>query len=80
MRGTSCCLARARTAVGCGCRPAGQVLVGRHLGRRESTAATGLVERLSREGYQILSLDPEGDYEAVAGAVVWASAERAARL
>ncbi|HEY7067297.1 MAG TPA: HAD hydrolase family protein [Chloroflexota bacterium] len=39
-------------------------------GSGKSTAVTGLVERLAEQGYQFCLLDPEGDYEGFAGAVV----------
>ncbi|HZR98713.1 MAG TPA: HAD-IIB family hydrolase [Chloroflexota bacterium] len=45
-------------------------------GSGKSTAATGLVERLAEQGYQFCLLDPEGDYEAFAGAVVLGDSER----
>jgi HAD superfamily hydrolase (TIGR01484 family) len=45
-------------------------------GSGKSTAATALVERLAEEGYQFCLLDPEGDYEAFAGAMVLGDRER----
>ena len=45
-------------------------------GSGKSTAATGLVERLAEQGYQFCLLDPEGDYEAFAGAVVLGDSQR----
>ncbi|HLH23976.1 MAG TPA: HAD hydrolase family protein [Chloroflexota bacterium] len=45
-------------------------------GSGKSTAATGLVERLAEQGYQFCLLDPEGDYEVFAGAIVLGDSER----
>jgi HAD superfamily hydrolase (TIGR01484 family) len=45
-------------------------------GSGKSTAATALVERLAEQGYQFCLLDPEGDYEAFAGAIVLGDSER----
>jgi hypothetical protein len=39
-------------------------------GAGKSTLATGILERLGKEGYQFCILDPEGDYERFEGAVV----------
>jgi hydroxymethylpyrimidine pyrophosphatase-like HAD family hydrolase len=48
---------------------AGGVLVAGPSGAGKSTAAVGLLERLAEQGYQFCLIDPEGDYEQVAGAV-----------
>jgi HAD superfamily hydrolase (TIGR01484 family) len=42
----------------------------------KSTIATGFVERLAERGYQFCLIDPEGDYEAFAGAVVLGDHQR----
>jgi hydroxymethylpyrimidine pyrophosphatase-like HAD family hydrolase len=39
-------------------------------GSGKSTATTGLLERLCAAGYQVCVIDPEGDYQEIAGAVV----------
>lgn len=46
-------------------------------GSGKSTAATALLERLAAAGYQFCLIDPEGDYEAFAGAIVLGDAARA---
>ena len=46
-------------------------------GGGKSTVAVGLVERLHSKGYGFCIVDPEGDYDAVQGAAVLGSAERA---
>jgi HAD superfamily hydrolase (TIGR01484 family) len=46
-------------------------------GGGKSTVATGLVERLQSKGYTFCIIDPEGDYDALEGAVVLGGAERA---
>ena len=46
-------------------------------GGGKSTIAVGLVERLREKGYAFCVVDPEGDYDAVEGATVLGSAERA---
>lgn len=55
----------------------GSVLVAGSSGSGKSTAAVGLVERLAECGYQFCLIDPEGDYEEVAGAVVVGDSQRA---
>lgn len=45
-------------------------------GSGKSTLATGLLERLGARGYQFCIIDPEGDYEDFADAIVFGSAER----
>jgi hydroxymethylpyrimidine pyrophosphatase-like HAD family hydrolase len=45
-------------------------------GSGKSTSVTGLVERLAAQGYQFCLIDPEGDYEGFAGAVVMGDTER----
>ncbi len=44
-------------------------------GGGKSTAALGLLERLTARGYQICVVDPEGDYEAFGGAIVLGDAQ-----
>jgi hydroxymethylpyrimidine pyrophosphatase-like HAD family hydrolase/energy-coupling factor transporter ATP-binding protein EcfA2 len=39
-------------------------------GSGKSTLATGLLERLWQQGYQVCIIDPEGDYESLAEAIV----------
>ncbi len=46
-------------------------------GGGKSTVAVGLVERLKSKGYAFCIIDPEGDYDAVEGAAVLGSPERA---
>jgi HAD superfamily hydrolase (TIGR01484 family) len=46
-------------------------------GGGKSTVAVGLVERLRSKGYGFCIVDPEGDYDAVEGAAVLGSPERA---
>lgn len=46
-------------------------------GGGKSTLAVGLVERLRSKGYGFCIVDPEGDYDAVEGAAVLGSPERA---
>ena len=46
-------------------------------GGGKSTLAVGLVERLRSKGYSFCIVDPEGDYDAVEGAAVLGSPERA---
>jgi hydroxymethylpyrimidine pyrophosphatase-like HAD family hydrolase len=78
-------LPRHRVLLGCdaegaevGIVPArSSLLVAGPSGSGKSTLTTGLVERLSERGYQFCILDPEGDYEDVAGAVPLGDATRA---
>jgi HAD superfamily hydrolase (TIGR01484 family) len=46
-------------------------------GGGKSTIATGLVERLHAKGYSFCIIDPEGDYDALDGAAVLGSPDRA---
>ena len=46
-------------------------------GGGKSTVAVGLIERLRAKGYDFCIIDPEGDYDAVEGAAVLGSPERA---
>jgi hydroxymethylpyrimidine pyrophosphatase-like HAD family hydrolase len=55
----------------------GNVLVAGSSGCGKSTLATGLLERLAERGYQFCLVDPEGDYEDFAGAVVLGDSQRA---
>src|SRR5262249_29978352 len=41
----------------------------------KSTFTTGLIERIAERGYQFCVVDPEGDYPAVAEAIVLGNAE-----
>jgi hydroxymethylpyrimidine pyrophosphatase-like HAD family hydrolase len=52
------------------------LLVAGASGSGKSTLATGVLERLRAEGYQFCVIDPEGDYEGLADAIVFGSAER----
>jgi energy-coupling factor transporter ATP-binding protein EcfA2 len=45
-------------------------------GSGKSTLATGFLERLAEHGYQFCILDPEGDYENVADAIVLGDAKQ----
>src|SRR5262245_11433333 len=45
-------------------------------GSGKSTAATSLLERLAEHTYQFCIIDPEGDYEGLAGTVALGSSER----
>lgn len=45
-------------------------------GSGKSTLATGFLERLGEQGYQFCIIDPEGDYENVAEAIVLGDATR----
>lgn len=54
----------------------GNILVAGPSGSGKSTAAIGLLERLAECGYQFCLIDPEGDYEEVAGAVVQGDSQR----
>ena len=47
----------------------GSLLLAGSSGSGKSTLATGFLERLAEHGYQFCIIDPEGDYEAFAGAV-----------
>jgi hypothetical protein len=38
--------------------------------------ATGILERIGQQGYQFCIIDPEGDYEGFAGAVMFGNAQR----
>jgi hydroxymethylpyrimidine pyrophosphatase-like HAD family hydrolase len=54
----------------------GSILVAGPSGSGKSTAAIGLLERLAECGYQFCLIDPEGDYEDVAGSVVQGDSQR----
>src|SRR6185437_2081122 len=45
-------------------------------GSGKSTLATGVLERVSEQGYQFCIIDPEGDYEGLAGAVMFGTPQR----
>jgi hydroxymethylpyrimidine pyrophosphatase-like HAD family hydrolase len=58
--------------------PYGQnVLVAGTSGSGKSTLTTGLLERLCQAGYHYVIVDPEGDYDALDGAVVLGDPKRA---
>lgn len=46
-------------------------------GGGKSTLATGILERLTEQGYQFCIIDPEGDYENFEGAVVLGNTQQA---
>ena len=52
------------------------LLIAGSSGSGKSTVATGVLERVSAEGYQFCVIDPEGDYEDLAEAIAFGSAER----
>jgi HAD superfamily hydrolase (TIGR01484 family) len=52
------------------------VLVVGTSGSGKSTVATGLLERIAERGYSFCVIDPEGDYEALPGAVSLGTPER----
>jgi len=52
------------------------VLITGPSGSGKSTLTTGIVEQLAGRQYQFLLIDPEGDYDALEGAVVLGSPER----
>ncbi|HWR54756.1 MAG TPA: HAD-IIB family hydrolase [Bryobacteraceae bacterium] len=58
----------------------GNILVAGPSGTGKSTAAIGLLERLAECGYQFCLMDPEGDYEELAGAVVLGDSQRPASV
>jgi hydroxymethylpyrimidine pyrophosphatase-like HAD family hydrolase len=53
------------------------LLVAGPSGSGKSTAATAVLERLAAAGYQFCLIDPEGDYEAFAGAIALGDTARA---
>jgi hydroxymethylpyrimidine pyrophosphatase-like HAD family hydrolase len=53
------------------------VLVAGTSGSGKSTITTGVLERLSEQGYQFVVVDPEGDYSALEGAVVLGDPQQA---
>jgi hydroxymethylpyrimidine pyrophosphatase-like HAD family hydrolase len=58
--------------------PAGvNLLVAGSSGSGKSTLATGVLERLATQGYQFCIIDPEGDYDAFAGAIRLGGPDRA---
>ena len=52
------------------------LLIAGSSGSGKSTLATGVLERLRAEGYQFCVIDPEGDYEGLADAIAFGSADR----
>jgi len=52
------------------------LLIAGSSGSGKSTLATGLLERLWQQGYQVCIIDPEGDYESLAGAIIFGNAQR----
>lgn len=52
------------------------LLIAGSSGSGKSSLANGLLERMTERGYQVCVIDPEGDYEAFPGAVVFGSAQR----
>ncbi len=56
------------------------VLVAGTSGSGKSTLATGLLERIAERGYSFCVIDPEGDYDALPGAVSLGTPERAPSL
>jgi HAD superfamily hydrolase (TIGR01484 family) len=53
------------------------VLIAGTSGSGKSTVAQGLLERIAGRGYSFVVIDPEGDYEGLAGAVSLGTPERA---
>jgi hydroxymethylpyrimidine pyrophosphatase-like HAD family hydrolase len=49
-------------------------------GGGKTTLVTGFVERLAEQGYQFCIVDPEGDYEGIAGAIPAGDAQRTPNL
>jgi hydroxymethylpyrimidine pyrophosphatase-like HAD family hydrolase len=49
-------------------------------GGGKSTLATGILERLSQQGYQFCIFDPEGDYESFEGSVVLGNSDHIPRV
>ena len=59
-------------------RPYGNsVLIAGSSGSGKSSLASGILERLSEQGYQFCIVDPEGDYESFEGAVTVGTGEHA---
>jgi hypothetical protein len=58
----------------------GSLLLAGSSGSGKSTLATGFLERLAEHGYQFCIIDPEGDYEAFAGAVCLGDREHEPRV
>ncbi len=56
------------------------LLVAGTSGSGKSTLANGLLKRITDAGYQLCVVDPEGDYEAVASAVVHGDSEHSPRV
>lgn len=57
--------------------PAGEnLLIAGSSGSGKSTLANGVLERLTQSGYQVVVIDPEGDYESFDGAIVFGHAQR----
>ncbi|HXG65161.1 MAG TPA: HAD family hydrolase [Blastocatellia bacterium] len=62
-------------------KPYGEsILIGGTSGGGKSTLAMGILERLAEKTYQFAIIDPEGDYESFAGAVVLGDSRRAPAL
>jgi hydroxymethylpyrimidine pyrophosphatase-like HAD family hydrolase len=58
----------------------GSLLLAGSSGSGKSTLATGFLERLAEHAYQFCIIDPEGDYEAFAGAVCLGDREHEPRV
>jgi HAD superfamily hydrolase (TIGR01484 family) len=58
----------------------GSMLLAGSSGSGKSTLATGFLEQLAAHGYQFCIIDPEGDYEAFAGAVCLGDSEHEPRV
>jgi HAD superfamily hydrolase (TIGR01484 family) len=54
----------------------GNLLVAGASGSGKSTFVSGVLERFAAEGYQFCVVDPEGDYSALADAIVFGNGER----
>ncbi|OQW32328.1 MAG: phosphoglycolate phosphatase [Nitrospira sp. SG-bin1] len=52
------------------------ILLAGSSGSGKSTLATGILERVIEQGYQFCVIDPEGDYEGFAGAVMFGTPQR----
>lgn len=52
------------------------LLVAGSSGSGKSTLATGILERVTEQGYQFCVIDPEGDYEGFAEAVMFGTSQR----
>ena len=56
------------------------ILVSGTSGSGKSTLATGLLEQLMARRYQCCVIDPEGDYEELAGAILFGSPQQAPEI